>query len=728
VSRLTVERLFADPPLSGTLPQQPALAPDGRYLCYLRPADDDRERLDLWRCDIESAEHRCWVDARQLQALTPAGELTSAEKAERERRRQFAGGITRFAFNPDGSSLLLPVDGAAVLFDTTTEQCHTVTPPATRQTDLRFSPRGHYLTYVRDNDLHLYDLQEGREMPITRDGSDTVCSGRADFLAQEEMHRFEGYWWHPEETLLAFIRVDEGPVAISRRYEIEADDFKVIEQRYPYAGAANPEVTLWCYRLEDGACWELPWQQDGDAYLARVHWFGDELAVQVQDRCQGRLSLRRLPLDGGAGRELLTERSTTWVNLHDNFHPLDPHRFLWTSEREGSSRLYLYEVASGGKNPPPRPLTPAGGRVQQLLYADASRVLYAGWDDTPCEQHLYRVDLQSGEQVRLNETVGWHDGSAAASGRLLLCRGSSLDEPGRLTLHDTVGGEAPRTLAREMLDERHPYAPYLPAHSTPTLGTLSAADGQTLHYRLTRPLEADGPCPAIVYVYGGPGVQRVRNEWPPLLLQLLQQQGFAVLELDNRGITNRGPAFEAPIHGRLGQIEVVDQVAGAEFLAGLDWIDGERIGVFGHSYGGYMALMCLCQAPRWFKAGVSVAPVTDWTLYDSHYTERYLGLPQDNAAGYDASSVFAHLDGLEGRLLLIHGMADDNVLFTHTTKLMKALQTRLLPFELMTYPGAKHGLQERDVATHRFRLILDFFQRHLVGAASTSPATARPAD
>jgi len=722
VSRLTVERLLADPPLSGTLPQQPALAPDGSYLCYLRAADDDRERLDLWRCEVDSAAHRCWIDARRLRELIPGGAPTGAEKAERERRRQFAHGITRFAFSPDGGAVLLPVEGAAVLFDTASEQFRRVTPAGTRQTDLRFSPKGRYLSYVRDNDLYCLDLDSGRETAVTRDGSATVCSGRADFLAQEEMHRFEGYWWHPEETLLAFIRVDEGPVAVTRRYEIEAEDCNVIEQRYPYAGAANPEVTLWCYRLGDGACWQLPWAQGGDAYLARVNWFADDLAVQVQDRAQRRLSLRRLSLDGHS-RELLTERSETWVNLHDNFRPLGPQRFLWTSEREGTSRLYLYEVDEHGEAPAPRPLTPASGRVQQLLYADRGKVLYAGWDQTPCEQHLYRVDLQSDERIRLTAGAGWHDGSAAASGALLLCRGSSLDEPGSLTLLDTFGGAAPRVLARETLDARHSYGPYLPAHSTPTLGTLRAADGQTLYYRLTRPLASDGPCPAIVSVYGGPGVQRVRNEWPPLLLQLLQQHGFAVLELDNRGSSNRGPAFEAPIHGRLGRVEVADQVAGAEFLAGLDWIDGDRIGVFGHSYGGYMALMCLCQAPQWFKAGVSVAPVTDWALYDSHYTERYLGLPQDNADGYAASSVFDHLDGLRGRLLLIHGMADDNVLFTHSTKLMKALQSRLVPFELMTYPGAKHGLQERDVATHRFRLIIDFFERHLAGAAT--PVGAR---
>ena len=217
----------------------------------------------------------------------------------------------------------------------------------------------------------------------------------------------------------------------------------------------------------------------------------------------------------------------------------------------------------------------------------------------------------------------------------------------------------------------------------------------------------------IVWVYGGPGAQIVRNAWPPLLLQLFAHNGFGVLEVDNRGTANRGREFERPLFRRLGDAEVRDQVAGARHAAGLDWVDGDRIGVFGHSYGGYMTLLCLARAPDLFRAGVSVAPVTDWRLYDTHYTERYLGHPDDNPEGYEASSVLSWLDGLRGRLLVMHGMADDNVLFAHTLKLQRALQTRRIPFELMTYPGSKHALQERHVSIHRFNLILDFFRRNL---------------
>ena len=216
----------------------------------------------------------------------------------------------------------------------------------------------------------------------------------------------------------------------------------------------------------------------------------------------------------------------------------------------------------------------------------------------------------------------------------------------------------------------------------------------------------------IVHVYGGPGAQMVRPDAPPPVLQLFAQAGFGVFELDNRGTANRGKRFEDHLHGRLGQVEVADQLRGVEFLRGLDWVDAGRIGIFGHSYGGYMVLMCLA-ASHAFRAGVAVAPVTDWSLYDTHYTERYLGKPQDNPRRYRESSPLPRAGHIDAPLLLIHGMADDNVLFAHSVKLIRALQEAGKQFELMTYPGAKHSLQERAVATHRYRCILDFFRRKL---------------
>jgi dipeptidyl-peptidase-4 len=276
----------------------------------------------------------------------------------------------------------------------------------------------------------------------------------------------------------------------------------------------------------------------------------------------------------------------------------------------------------------------------------------------------------------------------------------------------SLDGSNQQLLYEEIVDQSHPYFPFSSNHVTAEFGHITVED-HALYYRLTPPANPDGLHPTIVYVYGGPGAQKVRRDWGALLLQLFAHQGFGVLELDNRGSANRGRLFEAPLYKRMGSIEVDDQLQALTILDNTSWADPSRIGVFGHSYGGYMSLMCLCQAGERFKAGAAVAPVADWRLYDTHYTERFMGLPNDDGDAYDKSSVLPHLHKLERPLLLMHGMADDNVLFTHSTMLMSELQKLGKPFDLMTYPGAKHSMQETHISIHRFETILNFFQRNL---------------
>ncbi len=721
MSELTVQRLFSDPPLFPGVPQNPQFTPDGSAVTYLRTAEDDRERLDLWRVDLATGAHTLWISGRDLAAPGPGpGTATAAEQAERERRRQFARGVTDYRFSPDGRRLLIPAEGIALIMDLPDGELRAVTPPDTRQTDMRFSPDGTRLAYVREGNLYCLELATGQETALTADGGGIVANGIADFIAQEEMHRFEGYWWSPDNRMIAFTRVDQTPVPESVRFEIQTDTVTVVPQRYPYAGGPNADVRLLVLELASGDCREIPFHVEQDDYLARVAWLGERVAVQRQSRDQRTLELHLFDPRRGDGERLIAESAETWVNLHDNFLPLEPgagvaddRRFLWTSERSGTSHLYLFQDGTL------RPLSHGEGRVNRVLWADTEHALVSGWFDVPTEQHLFEIAL-SGDAPprRLTNVAGWHELTVSRDGTRILDRFSSLTLPGRLDLMTRTGssaGSPSRTLVEDHVTATHPYHPYRDRHVTPELGTLAAEDGQTLHYRLTRPSgpQPEEGHPVIVSVYGGPGVQRVKNEWPPLLLQLLSAHGYGVLELDNRGGSNRGPRFEAPIHRRLGGAEVRDQVAGARFLATLPWVNPARIGVYGHSYGGYMTLMCLMQEPQTFKAGVAVAPVTDWRLYDTHYTERYLGMPELDPAAYEASDVLSYADGLSGALLVIHGMADDNVLFTHTTKLIRRLQSLNRPFEMMAYPGSKHALQERDVSIHRFELLLSFFRRHL---------------
>ena len=292
---------------------------------------------------------------------------------------------------------------------------------------------------------------------------------------------------------------------------------------------------------------------------------------------------------------------------------------------------------------------------------------------------------------------------------------ADMNTPRSVTLR-TVDGQPLSTMLANKLGPTHPYAPFLDAHVPAEFGSIAAADGQTMHYKLLKPrkLEPGKRYPVLIDVYGGPGVQRVSNNWGALFHQYLVQHGYVVFALDNRGSGLRGVRFETALGHRMGGIEVQDQVKGVEFLRSLPFVDAQRIGMFGWSYGGYMTLMCLMQAPEVFAAGVAGAPVTDWTLYDTHYTERYLSTPAANAEGYRFGNVLEHAQALKRPLLLVHGMADDNVLFAHSTALMKKLQDLQKPFDLMTYPGGKHGLIRQNVTGwHAHSNLVRFFDQEM---------------
>lgn len=711
--QLTLERLFESPALSGPSPGLARFSPDGRRVAWLRPADDDFERLDLWVHDLGTGAARCLVDARSLGAER---ELSDVEKARRERLRIFSVGIVEFVWSADGHQIYFPLAGRLHAVDAGAEapRPEPLTPEELFVTDVRVCAATGAIGFVHAQNL--FRMVPGAEpRQLTEDGGDTVSWGLPDFIAAEEMHRFDGYFFSPSGRRIAVLRVDEAPVEVTWRQEIDASGLTVHPQRYPYAGAANPQVDLHVVDLESGERTELPWRGEDGEYLARIDWCPQDagLLIQRQTRDQARLDLVHLGLDGSA-RPVLQEQSETWVNLTDDLRVLGGgSTALWTSERDDVRRLFEIDLETGAA----RPLTTADAMVERVVQVDAERgeVWVEATFDARVRRQLYRVPLGGGDPVRVSDGRGCHGALVAADSNSWLDRAEALDAPPSLTLRDREGAPLATLVANDPADPAHPWHPWRSEQFLPELGELEAEDGTPLCYRLTRPREDGARHPVIVAVYGGPGVRRVMDAWPPLLHQYFARRGWGVLEIDNRGSSGRGRSFEAPIFHAMGGAEVRDQLAGVAFLRTLDWVDPERLAVFGHSYGGYMALMCLAQHPGVFGAAVSVAPVTDWRLYDTHYTERYMGHPGPDEAAYDASGVFAHLDGLEraapGSLLLMHGMADDNVLFTHSTRLMKALQDRNVDFEFMAYPGAKHGIAGAATSRHRFGLIERFLAK-----------------
>ncbi|UTA56130.1 DPP IV N-terminal domain-containing protein [Lysobacter soli] len=715
--KLTLEALAGDAPLSGPSLMKAKVSPDGKRVTFLRGKDSNKNRLDLWAYDIASGQTAKLVDADDI---LPGDEvLSDEEKARRERQRIAAlSGIVDYQWAPDGRSLLFPLGGELYLYDlakTGKSAVRKLTNGEGFATDPKLSPRGGFVSFVRNRNLWVIDLASGKSIQLTRDGSDVIGNGVAEFVADEEMNRHTGYWWAPDDSAIAFARIDETPVPVQKRYEVYADRTEVVEQRYPAAGDRNVLVKLGVIAPKAGAApkW-VDLGKEQDVYLARVDWRDPQrLTFQRQSRDQHRLELIEADLASGGQRVLQTETSKTWVPLHDDLRFLKDGRILWNSERSGFEHLYVLSE-DGSKA---TALTSGDWPVDGVLAVDeaAGFVYFAAGKDSPMDAQVYRVPLAGGAIERLSRTDGTHAASFAANASVYVDNWSNPTTPPQLELFRNDGTRIAALLKNDLADPQHPYAKYAGAHRPIEFGTLKAADGATpLQYSLIKPagFDANKRYPVVVMVYGGPASQTVKRAWAPDFNQYLAQHGYVVFSLDNRGTPRRGAAFGGALYGKQGTVEVADQLKGVEWLKSQPWIDGSRIGVYGWSNGGYMTLMLLAKASNQYACGAAGAPVTDWALYDTHYTERYMGLPKANVAGYQEARVLEHIDGLTSKLLLIHGMADDNVLFTNSTALMSALQKRGQPFELMTYPGAKHGLKGAD-NLHRLKLTEDFFDRCL---------------
>lgn len=714
-SELTLERIFDSPSLDGSAPMSLKVAPDGQRVTFLKGKQEDYDQLDLWEYHIASGETRLLFDSNALGAADV--ELSDEEKARRERMRLRGKGIVSYQWSQDGRALLFPIGGDVYYHKIGSEGAQRLLNTEAFETDIKLSPKGNYISFVRDQNLFIKHIASGRETAITSEGGGDIKFGMAEFVAQEEMGRMTGYWWSPDERYIAFTRVDESPVEVVTRAEIYADEIKMISQKYPYAGTDNVNIALAVQAIDSGERRWIDLGEEQDIYIARGQWLpsSEAFTYQWQSRDQKVLQLRRWNVADASQTTLLTERSETWVNLHKDLRFLAGRdQFVWASERDGFKHLYLYNTDGELL----RQLTTGDWVVDEVVAVDntSGQVYFTGRKDTVLESHLYRVPLAGGEITRVTQREGSHSISFADDASIYIDTFSTINHPPQVSLHK-ASGEQLTWLEENALDATHPLTPFMKDWIEPEFGSFTSEDGVELYYRLYKPKQLKDKHPAIVYLYGGPHVQVVANSWwgqRGLLMQYWASQGYVVFSIDNRGSDNRGVAFESPIYQQMGSIEVQDQVAGAKYLASLPFVDAKRIGVHGHSYGGYMTLMSMFKAGDVFAAGAAGAPVTEWRLYDTHYTERYMGDPRVDAEAYTASSVFPYTEGLQGPLLVVHGMADDNVLFSHSTRLYRHLQEQGKAFEVMDYPGEKHGISStKAIRTHYAKTVMDFFNRHL---------------
>ena len=595
-AELTIDRLFDAPALAGPTIVGLKISPDGSRVTYLQGKQQERDRLDLWEYNIRDRNARVLVDSKEL---APAGEkLSDEERGRRERQRTAAlSGIVEYGFSPAGDALLFPLGGNLYYYRLATpksESAVQVIYTGGSVTDATISPAGHFVAYIRDQNLYSYDIAARKEKALTKDGGGAIKNGMAEFVAQEEMDRSTGYWWSPDDKHIAFARIDESPVKETQRFEIDADNVKTFAQRYPTTGGPNVEVRLGVVNPKSGAVAWMDLGADKDIYLARVDWLpdGKTLAIQREDRGQKKLDLLFADIETGKTRIVLTETSASWIDLSDELTFLKKSReFIWASSRDGYRHLYLYDY--DGRLI--RQLT-AGKwivddfRKRAVMGVDEEKrlIYFTATEKSPAERHLYvaSLDTEAPQTVRrITQEAGVHGIVMSPDTRFYLDQFTGSTQPPQVSLHSTDGALM-AWLLENRLDAQHPDAPYLADNSVGEIGTLTAADGQILYYRLFKPAHFDPAkrYPAIVNVYGGPGVQTVLDNWTgSSFTQILTRAGYVVFQLDNRGSAFRGTAFQAPIHLKLGEVEVADQAQGARWLGAQSFVDPKRIGVWGWS-------------------------------------------------------------------------------------------------------------------------------------------------
>jgi dipeptidyl-peptidase-4 len=705
------------------LPEQPRATRDGAVV-FLRSGPRDAER-SVYEMDLGSGETRRLVAPEQL----PGAErdaLSPEERARRERMRVVGGGFTGFELSEDERNLLLTLGGRiylverAAAWDRRPDAWRILAEPgepAQPLLDPKFSPDARHVSFVRGVELHVLELASGHEWPLTSGGSEELTHGVAEFVAQEEMSRFSGQWWSPDGRRLAVQQTDL--TAVERLHIANPADpaQRPLGFRYPRAGSRNASVRLGLVQVQGGPMTWVHWDSDRFPYLAHVQWnAGAPLTIQVQTRDQRRLRLLEVDVETGKTSELLEISDPHWVNLHsETRYP----GYLWLES--GAGFLWTREVEAGWV----LELRSADGSAQWTLCGPELGLLklWGAWErdgwalveaGVPPERRLYHVPLAGGgpEELLPESPPGVHTAVPSGPGRPLVHIQSTADRMPRCLVRElSRDGSAGRVLG-ELPSVAEPLPEAL--HNQAEFVRLTPSGRGAL---LLRPagFEPHKRYPVLLSVYGGPHVNKVLRSRATMLQEAwLASEGFAVVCIDGRGSWGRGRGWERPLARRLGSAALEEQASGLQELArGHEFLDLSRVGIYGWSFGGYLAALAVMRRPDLFKAAAAGAPVTDWSMYDTHYTERYLGLPAEEPEAYREESLLAHAAGLKRPLMLLHGIADDNVYFSHTLRLADALIRAGCRFELVPLAGQTHRVQDPELFRRQWELIAEFFARHL---------------
>ncbi len=722
---LTIEDIFQPGGILGRGPENVQWSPDGTKVSFVQ-RDDTGQHGELYYVDVTTGKPAVLVASGKLAALAPP---TSAIKDERKKEAAQRYSIAAYQWSPDSKHLLFDSMGQLWFYSLDTGTGVQVTDSPDESSDPKFSPDGTRISYIRKHNLYTRPVGGGGEHQLTKDGNDNVLNGEVDWVYEEELYSRSNYFWSPGGKDVVFLQMNEKEVPSYPITDWMGLHATVDQQKYPQPGDPNPGVKLgvagsgggkmkWI-TAGGGKTGSLQLGDDPDVLIPRFGWVRDGVVwAMALNRVQDRLDLYFIDINSGKWQLMMTENTDAWIDMHPevDFKLLaSGDHYLWTSWRDGHNHIYLYQIDKGD------PLVKSAALVAQLTKGDwevesidaideQKGVVYFSANEGDWRQrNEFAVGLDGQNLHRISKQDGTHQADFdPKNAKYYVDDYSALKVTPSASLCSVDG-------TCTVFWQSHGIDAY--RLLTPKFVDFKAADGTTvLQGEILLPppggsMIVNGQAPLIVNPYGGPGAQTVRDAWSggDLFDQILAQQGFAVLHVDNRGMANRGKAFALPIKHNLGPVELSDQIAATkQALAIFPQLDGTRVGFWGWSYGGYFTLYALEHSDM-FKGGVAVAPVTDWRNYDSIYTERYMGLPKDNEAGYKKSSPVNFAADLHGRLLEVHGTSDDNVHMQNTIQMVNNLINAGKQFQLMVYPGKTHGIGGTAARTHLFHMIDDHF-------------------
>jgi dipeptidyl-peptidase-4 len=608
------------------------------------------------------------------------------------------------------------------LLDLPTSTFTRVTNTPAEEKDAHFSPDGRVLAYVRDNDLYVYDIAGKKESRLTSNGSENILNGTLTWVYWEEVFGRNdiGYWWSPDSKSIAYLETDTTGVPVSTFVDFQPQNPRIIKQVYPKPGEKNPTVRVGIIGLDKP---ETKWIKINEPFewLQRVQWLPDSrrVAIETLNRLQTQLKLYFADVSTGAGKHILTENDPGFINVHDDLYFLqDGKQFLWASERTGYMHLYRYQMDGALVNEITKgdwAMASSGGNMFWVRQAVSGIDEKNGWiyfttlKDVSTERQLYRVNMDGSGLAKISSESGTHKITMSPDARFYLDNLSNIRTLPSLSLHTSDGKQVSVMAA--------PRPELLPAGMQyPELLTIPAEDGFQMPAQILKPKNFDPSkkYPVILHIYGGPSAPTVSNSWQRdmLFYNILADNGYVVTAIDNRAATAISKKLENTLVENPAASETADLIAGIRWLKKQPWADPDRFGVYGWSGGGTNTLNCMTRSQE-FKAGISGAPVTDWHYYDSKWAEALVKLPQDNAAGYDSTSLVKRAGDLHGTLLIIYGTYDDNVHPQNELAFMNALIAKGKPYESQIYPMRKHGFADNPAKIHLDKAMLDFWKRTL---------------